>query len=102
MTHNAVTVAGYDYLGMSQVTGVHHPEPGVFRRHDSGSLGVYPDLDQFGRLTASRWTRDLTTDIDFVSGALTCEQSICVPEQASQFVHRRTDSAERRRSRPLC
>jgi len=32
VTHNAVTVAGYDYLGMSQVTGVHHPEPGVFRR----------------------------------------------------------------------
>jgi len=78
VTHNSVTVAGYDYLGMSQVTGVHHPEPGVFRRHESGgggSLGVYPDLDQFGRLTASRWTRDLTTDIDFVSNTLSYDRN---------------------------
>jgi len=27
VTHNAVTVAGYDDLGMSQVMGFHHPEP---------------------------------------------------------------------------
>jgi len=27
VTHNAVTVGGYDDIGMPQVTGVHHPEP---------------------------------------------------------------------------
>ena len=34
--------------------------------HRCGSTsGSYPDLDRFGRVLASRWTKDLATDRDF-------------------------------------
>ncbi|MCH8151435.1 MAG: RHS repeat-associated core domain-containing protein [Planctomycetes bacterium] len=60
----AVTLVIYDYNGVGQVVGTDYPEPDVMW-DQFGSSGSYPDLDRFNRVTSSRWTKDLATDVDF-------------------------------------
>jgi RHS repeat-associated protein len=59
-----VVLADYEYNGLSRVVNVSLDEPDVFWKQYSGS-GSYPDLDRFNRITSSRWTKDLSTDVDF-------------------------------------
>ncbi len=58
-------VAAYDYNGVGQVVRTDYPEPDVMWMQYGSTSGSYPDLDQFNRVTSSRWTKDLTTDKDF-------------------------------------
>ncbi|MGE3425066.1 MAG: hypothetical protein AB7N24_23705, partial [Dehalococcoidia bacterium] len=54
----AVTVAKYEYLGAAQVVGTDLPQPKARWQYYEGASGgdPYPDLDQFNRVTDSRWT----------------------------------------------
>jgi hypothetical protein len=72
----AVKVVAYDYNGTGQVVGTDYPEPGGIMWFKYGSTsGSYPDLDRFNRAVRSRWTRDLTTDVDFYSVDVTYDRN---------------------------
>lgn len=59
-------LAEYDYLGGNTTVGVEYDQPVVFSRLYNGS-GAYTDhLDRFSRVVSWQWTKDLTTDLDFV------------------------------------
>jgi RHS repeat-associated protein len=59
------TRAEYAYNGVGQVVGITYPEPDVMSQQFGSTSGSYPDLDRFNRVTSSRWTKDLLTDVDF-------------------------------------
>ena len=60
-------VAEYQYNGTGDVVGRSYPESNVFWRQQGTSVGDYPDRDRFDRIVRSRWTKDLSTDVDFFS-----------------------------------
>jgi hypothetical protein len=67
MSISSVNVARYRYLGFGNVVGVDYDEADVYQHRYGTTTGTYPDLDRFGRVLKSRWTKDLSTDMDFVS-----------------------------------
>jgi len=64
MADEFVPVATYDYNGLGHLVGIDYNEPDVMWDM-FGTSGTYPDLDRFNRVTSSRWTKDLATDVDF-------------------------------------
>lgn len=75
ISFDGTRVAEYEYLGMGSLVGVDYAQPDVFRRRYGTSSGTYPDLDRFGRVIADRWTKDLSTDRDFYSTAITWDRN---------------------------
>ena len=69
-----VNLALYKYNGVGQVVGTELSEPDVMW-DQFGSSGSYPDLDRFNRITSSRWTKDLTTDVDFFDLDITYDRN---------------------------
>jgi hypothetical protein len=70
MTVSSVSVARYKYLGFGNVVATEYDEADVYQRRHGTTAGTYPDATkgwQFGRVIKSRWTKDLSTDMDFVS-----------------------------------
>ena len=61
----ATVLALYAYNGAGTVVGTDYPEPDVMSRQYTSTLGDYADLDRFDRVVTSKWTKDLTTDVDF-------------------------------------
>ena len=61
----AVVLAQYAYNGVGQVVGIDHAQPDIMWEMYGSTSGSYPDLDRFNRVTSSRWTTDLATDVDF-------------------------------------
>ena len=61
----AVVLASYLYNGLGQVIATDYPQPNVMWTMHGSTSGSYPDLDRFNRVTSSRWTSDLATDVDF-------------------------------------
>lgn len=74
ISDGATVVARYWYNGVGQVVAQQHEEPDVMWNL-YGSTGTYPDLDSFNRVVSSRWTKDLGTDKDFYSVALTYDRN---------------------------
>ncbi|MFN0007039.1 MAG: RHS repeat-associated core domain-containing protein [Planctomycetota bacterium] len=70
----ATVLARYWYNGVGQVVGQEYDQPDVMWRM-YGSTGTYPDLDGFNRVVSSRWTKDLTTDVDFYDVDLTYDRN---------------------------
>jgi RHS repeat-associated protein len=79
-------IANYDYNGLGQVVGTYLEEPDVMWRMYSATAGDYPDLDIFNRVTKSRWTKDLATDVDFYSVTLTYDRNSNITS-ADDLVH---------------
>ena len=71
----AVKLAVYEYTGLSRLVGTDHPEPDIMWNLYDSTSGTYPDLDGLGRITSSRWTMDLTTDIDFYDVDITYDRN---------------------------
>jgi hypothetical protein len=71
----ATALVNYDYLGAGQVVGTMYDEPDVMSKQYSSTAGAYPDLDLFGRVVTSKWTKDLATDKDFYNVALTYDRN---------------------------
>jgi len=69
------TLVKYDYLGAGQVVGTMYDQPDVMSKQYSTTAGAYPDLDIFNRVTTSKWTKDLATDVDFYNIALTYDRN---------------------------
>ncbi|MEQ1735197.1 MAG: hypothetical protein ABL886_02050, partial [Rhodoglobus sp.] len=65
LMRGATTLAVYDYTGVGTVVGQAYPEPDVMWKQYSATWNDFPDLDRFGRVIRSRWTKDLATDVDF-------------------------------------
>ena len=66
------TLAQYDYLGTGMVVRTKLNEISCMSRvYDNSTPPAYVDLDDFNRITTSRWTKDLSTDRDFYSVSLT-------------------------------
>jgi RHS repeat-associated protein len=67
VTVNSTDVASYEYLGTGRVANVRldavNTFSGVYDPADGA--GVYSNMDRFGRVTASKWTKDLSTDRTF-------------------------------------
>lgn len=66
-------VADYSYFGPANIASVLYSQPQVrMERHSVNGSGavIYPDLDRFGRVINSRWTKDLTPAKDFYSVTL--------------------------------
>jgi YD repeat-containing protein len=71
----SVTLAQYDYNGVGQVVGTTLNEASVkWKQYDTSTPPNYPDLDRFDRVIQSRWTKSLTSDVDFYSVTLTYDQ----------------------------
>ena len=65
----------YKYNGVSELVGTKYLEPEVMWHLFGTTSGDYPDLDRFNRVTSSRWTKDLTTDVDFYDVDLTYDRN---------------------------
>ncbi len=63
--HGATNVVQYAYNGQAQLVGTDYRQPAIMWLLYGSSAGTYPDLDNFNRVTSSRWTSDLATDVDF-------------------------------------
>lgn len=64
---SSTEIARYWYVGQSDLVGRVFAEPDIFwNQFTAGTPATYPDRDRFNRITSSRWTKDLTTDSDFV------------------------------------
>lgn len=75
MKDGTVVLATWDYNGVGQVVGTGYPEAEAYSRlYDGSSPPVYDGLDKFDRVTKSRWTKDLTTLIDFYGVELTHDE----------------------------
>ena len=61
----ATRLVDYRYNGLAQVVGTIHQEPDIQWLLNAGNAETFPDLDRFNRVTSSRWTKDLATDVDF-------------------------------------
>ena len=71
----ATTLAQYDYLGLGTVVRTKLNEISCMSRvYDDSTPPVYVDLDQFNRITTSRWTKDLASDKDYYSTTLTYDR----------------------------
>lgn len=69
----ATVLCKYEYLGAGIVSAMWYEEPGIMSEvHGSDT---YPDWDRFNRVTSSRWTADLATDIDFYDVDLTWDRN---------------------------
>ncbi|MBI5283450.1 MAG: RHS repeat protein, partial [Chloroflexi bacterium] len=69
----AVVLAAYDYLGSDQVVGVDYQEADISQKfYETGS--GYPDLDRFSRVVKSRWTKELSPNVDFYHVELTYDR----------------------------
>jgi len=71
----ATVLALYAYNGAGTVVGTDYPEPDVMSRQYTSTLGDYADLDRFDRVVTSKWTKDLTTDVDFYRVAYTWDRN---------------------------
>ena len=66
ITRGETALVAYKYNGVDNVAGTLYPQPDVmWLKYDPATSESYPDLDRFNRVTSSRWTKDLSTDIDF-------------------------------------
>ena len=66
ITRGETALVAYKYNGLDNAAGTLYPQPDVmWLKYDPATSGSYPDLDRFNRVTSSRWTKDLSTDIDF-------------------------------------
>lgn len=69
-------VATYAYNGVGQLVGTSLPQPDVFMTlYDPADLDDYDRLDNFGRVTQCKWTRDLATDKDFYHTTVTWDRN---------------------------
>ena len=65
----------YRYNGIGQVVGTIYKAADVqWLLHDVADLEAFPDLDRFNRVTSSRWTKDLATDVDFYDVDITYDR----------------------------
>ncbi|MBK8180821.1 MAG: hypothetical protein IPK67_18400 [Planctomycetes bacterium] len=71
----ATPLVQYEYLGAGQVVGTMYDEPDVFSRQYGSTAGQYPDLDTLNRVVGSKWTKDLSADVDFYRYALTYDRN---------------------------
>jgi hypothetical protein len=70
---SSTTLVNYDN-GVGEVVGTTYDEPNVMWKMYTGS-GSYPDMDRFNRVTSSRWTKDVSTGLDFYRVDLTYDRN---------------------------
>jgi RHS repeat-associated protein len=75
ISHGATAVVQYGYNGLGQVVATDFRQPAIEWFLAGSSSGSYPDLDQFNRVTSSRWTSDLVTDVDFFDVDITYDRN---------------------------
>ena len=69
---NTVALALYDYAGVGQVVGTDYTEADVIQKLYESS--TYGDLDRFNRVVKSRWTKELSSNVDFYHVELTYDR----------------------------
>jgi RHS repeat-associated protein len=88
----AVTIAKYDFLGANRVVGTTHPFTGgdVHSRQYGSTSGSYPDLDQFNRVTTSRWSkvRSSGSPVDWYKEMLTHDNNSNITRTEHGFFDR--------------
>ncbi len=67
----ATALMVYSYNGVASVVGTDYSQPNVMSMQMSGTWNDFPDLDRWGRVTTSKWTKDLSTDVNFYHVDLT-------------------------------
>lgn len=72
-----VTIARYAYNGEGSVIRTELPEISTFSTLDAADspFRTYPNIDRFGRIIDSKWTRDLTTDKDYYRATIVYDRS---------------------------
>jgi YD repeat-containing protein len=73
--HGVTSVVQYSYNGVGQVVTTDYRQPHIKWDLSQGTASTYPDLDIFSRVTSSRWTSDLTTDVDFFDLDITYDEN---------------------------
>jgi len=73
---STTALATYAYNGVSELVGTKYPEIDVWTlAYDPASLASFRDLDRFNRIAVSRWTKDLSTDVDFYNVSLAYDRN---------------------------
>jgi hypothetical protein len=70
-----VILASYNYNGVGHVVATNLSEVDVMWKMHGASSSSFPDLDRFNRVTSSRWTKDLATDVDFFDLDITYDRN---------------------------
>jgi RHS repeat-associated protein len=83
---DSVGLAHYEYNGVGHLVGTDLYEADVMWNMFSSTPGDYPDLDRFNRVIKSKWTKDLVTDKEFYSVALTYDRNSNITS-ADDLVH---------------
>ena len=71
----SVILASYSYNGVGHVVATNLSEADVMWKMHGASSSSFPDLDRFNRVTSSRWTKDLATDVDFFDLDITYDRN---------------------------
>ncbi len=75
LTAGGVALVEYAYGGMAEVVGTQYPQPDVFMTlYDPADEDDYDRMDNFGRITECKWTKDLGTDRDFYHTTVTWDR----------------------------
>ena len=74
-------LAVYDYNGAGSVVRTTLPVPEVYSSLFGASGTSFAGLDRFDRPVASKWTKDLSTDVDFFSVAVGWDEASNVTHQ---------------------
>ena len=77
-------LATYTYLGAGHVVKTYLEEPDAYSSVVNSGGTVYDGLDRFNRPIKSRWTKDLSTDVDFFSVNVGWDRASNVQHQDDQ------------------
>jgi YD repeat-containing protein len=77
-------LATYTYLGSGHVVKTYLEEPDAYSSVINSAGTAYEGLDQFNRPIKSRWTKDLSTDVDFFSVNVGWDRASNVQHQDDQ------------------
>jgi len=75
IVEGSTALVNYNYNGLDSAVGSYYYEPDVMSRQYGATSGSYIDLDRFNRVTTSKWTKDLATDVDFYNVALVYDRN---------------------------
>ena len=76
MKNGSVILAACGYNGVGHVVATNLSEADVMWKMHGASSSSFPDLDQFNRVTSSRWTKDLAGgDVDFFDLDITYDRN---------------------------
>jgi len=74
-------LAVYRYNGMGHLVSTYIAEPDIYSSLYGASGSTFSNLDRFDRVIGSKWTKDLSSDVDFFSVSVDYDRNSNVTQQ---------------------